>query len=125
MIETDRLISAAPASVQEEVIERALRPKALSVTRIERLIRDPYAIYARFILQLEPVKPVSSMPDPARRGTIFHAAIGDFGEFIGTEEDAILRVELIAEELAEAHRDTVQHLFQHTHCWIQLAGFDL
>ena len=56
----------------------ALRPKALSVTRIEKLIRDPYAIYARFILQLEPVKPVSSVPDPARRGTIFHAAIGDF-----------------------------------------------
>jgi ATP-dependent helicase/nuclease subunit B len=56
----------------------ALRPKGLSVTRIEKLIRDPYAIYARFILQLEPVKPVSSLPDPARRGTIFHAAIGDF-----------------------------------------------
>jgi Holliday junction DNA helicase RuvB len=29
MIETDRLISAAPASSQEEVIERALRPKQL------------------------------------------------------------------------------------------------
>lgn len=56
----------------------ALRPKQLSVTRIEKLIRDPYAIYARFILGLEPVKPVSALPDPARRGTIFHAAIGDF-----------------------------------------------
>ncbi|MFO1131588.1 MAG: double-strand break repair protein AddB [Hyphomicrobiales bacterium] len=55
-----------------------LRPRSLSVTRIERLIRDPYAIYARFILGLEPVKPLSSLPDPARRGTIFHAAIGDF-----------------------------------------------
>lgn len=59
-----------------------LRPKGLSVTRIEKLIRDPYAIYARFILGLEPLKPVSSLPDPARRGTIFHAAIGDFlGQF--------------------------------------------
>ncbi|MCA3561196.1 MAG: double-strand break repair protein AddB [Aestuariivirga sp.] len=56
----------------------ALRPKALSVTRIEKLIRDPYAIYARFILNVEPVKPVSSVPDLARRGTIVHAAIGDF-----------------------------------------------
>jgi ATP-dependent helicase/nuclease subunit B len=56
----------------------ALRPKRLSVTRIEKLIRDPYAIHARFILGLEPVKPVSSMPDPARRGTIFHGAVGDF-----------------------------------------------
>ena len=56
----------------------AERPKALSVTRIERLVRDPYAIYARHILELEPVKPVSSAPDPARRGIIFHGAIGDF-----------------------------------------------
>lgn len=55
-----------------------LRPTGLSVTRIERLIRDPYAIYARHVLRLEPVKPISSAPDPARRGIIFHGAIGDF-----------------------------------------------
>jgi hypothetical protein len=29
MIETDRLIAATPVSKQEEVIERALRPKTL------------------------------------------------------------------------------------------------
>ena len=29
-IETDRLIAADPASPQEEALERALRPKALS-----------------------------------------------------------------------------------------------
>ncbi|MFM8747249.1 MAG: double-strand break repair protein AddB [Aestuariivirga sp.] len=56
----------------------ALRPRALSVTRIETLIRDPYAIYARYVLLLEPVKPVSAAPDPARRGIIIHGAIGDF-----------------------------------------------
>jgi len=56
----------------------ALRPKALSVTRIERLIRDPYAIYARHILLLEPLKPIAAEPDPARRGIIVHGAIGDF-----------------------------------------------
>jgi ATP-dependent helicase/nuclease subunit B len=56
----------------------ALRPKALSVTRIERLIRDPYAIYARHVLDLEPLKPIATAPDPARRGIIFHGAIGDF-----------------------------------------------
>jgi ATP-dependent helicase/nuclease subunit B len=56
----------------------ALRPKALSVTRVETLIRDPYAIYARHVLRLEPVQPVSAAPDPARRGIIIHGAIGDF-----------------------------------------------
>ena len=55
-----------------------LRPKALSVTRIEKLVRDPYAIYARHVLWLEPLKPVATAPDPARRGIIFHGAIGDF-----------------------------------------------
>ncbi|PZF76478.1 double-strand break repair protein AddB [Aestuariivirga litoralis] len=74
---------SAPGSVTPIAMPKprpavALRPRALSVTRIEKLIRDPYAIYARFILNLEPVKPVSSVPDPARRGTIFHDAIGDF-----------------------------------------------
>jgi ATP-dependent helicase/nuclease subunit B len=56
----------------------ALRPRALSVTRIEKLIRDPYAIYARHVLGIEPLKPIAAVPDPARRGIIFHGAIGDF-----------------------------------------------
>jgi ATP-dependent helicase/nuclease subunit B len=56
----------------------ALRPKQLSVTRIEKLIRDPYAIYARHVLRLEPLNPIAAAPDPARRGIIFHGAIGDF-----------------------------------------------
>ena len=54
------------------------RPKQLSVTRIEKLIRDPYAIYARHVLRLEPLDPVSATPDASHRGMIFHAAIGDF-----------------------------------------------
>jgi len=55
-----------------------LRPRQLSVTRIEKLVRDPYAIYARHVLRLEPLEPIAAIPDPARRGIIFHAAIGDF-----------------------------------------------
>ena len=56
----------------------ALRPRQLSVTRIEKLVRDPYAIYARYVLRLEPLNSIAAVPDPARRGIIFHAAIGDF-----------------------------------------------
>lgn len=70
--------SVTPIAMPKPRPPVALRPKALSVTRIERLVRDPYAIYARHVLGLEPVKPVSSAPDPARRGIIFHGAIGDF-----------------------------------------------
>lgn len=67
-----------PAGMPKPRPPVALRPSRLSVTRIERLIRDPYAIYARYVLKLEPVKPIAAAPDPARRGIIFHGAIGDF-----------------------------------------------
>lgn len=54
------------------------RPRRLSVTQIETLIRDPYAIYARHVLKLQPLDPPSTLPGPALRGTLFHQAIGDF-----------------------------------------------
>ncbi|HSG94701.1 MAG TPA: double-strand break repair protein AddB, partial [Afifellaceae bacterium] len=47
----------------------AARPKSLSVTRIETLIRDPYAIYAERVLGLRPIEDIAAMPGPAERGT--------------------------------------------------------
>ncbi len=44
-IETDRLIAAAPASPQEEALERALRPKALSEYVGQAKIRDQLSIF--------------------------------------------------------------------------------
>ena len=45
MIETDRLISAAPASPQEEVFERALRPKQLGEYIGQEKIRGQLSIF--------------------------------------------------------------------------------
>ena len=45
MIETDRLISAAPASPQEEAFERALRPKALDEYIGQEKIRGQLSIF--------------------------------------------------------------------------------
>jgi Holliday junction DNA helicase RuvB len=45
MIETDRLIAAAPASPQEEVFERALRPKALEEYIGQEKTRDQLGIF--------------------------------------------------------------------------------
>ncbi|WP_292272041.1 double-strand break repair protein AddB, partial [Mesorhizobium sp.] len=49
-----------------------LRPHHFSVTEIETLRRDPYAIYARRILGLMPLDPVIRDPGAAERGTLFH-----------------------------------------------------
>src|SRR5688572_32370244 len=45
MIETDRLITAAPASPQEEAFERALRPKALDEYIGQEKIRGQLSIF--------------------------------------------------------------------------------
>jgi double-strand break repair protein AddB len=56
----------------------AARPRRLSVTRVETLIRDPYAIYAREILKLRPLDPLMPAPDALMRGTVVHDALERF-----------------------------------------------
>ncbi|RWC53174.1 MAG: double-strand break repair protein AddB, partial [Mesorhizobium sp.] len=53
----------------------ATRPQHFSVTEIETLRRDPYAVYARRILGLVPLDPVIRDPGAAERGTLFHAIL--------------------------------------------------
>ena len=52
-----------------------VRPQRLSVTQIETLIRDPYAIYARHVLGLEKLKPLLPQPDALLRGTVLHKVL--------------------------------------------------
>ena len=56
------------------------RPKKLSVTEIQRLIRDPYAIYARHVLRLRPLLPLVPEPDARLKGTVFHAVLAAFAD---------------------------------------------
>ncbi|WP_448664859.1 double-strand break repair protein AddB [Sphingomonas sp. CJ20] len=48
------------------------RPKAISVTEVDRLKADPYAFYARRMLRLMPLDPVDADPSAAWRGTAVH-----------------------------------------------------
>ena len=57
-----------------------LRPKALSVTRIETLRRDPYAIYAETILRLKALETVEREIGPRETGMAWHAALQLFVE---------------------------------------------
>lgn len=54
------------------------RPAKLSVTQIETWMRDPYAIYARHILDLRPLDPIDQDPDFSDLGTIVHQALHRF-----------------------------------------------
>ena len=56
----------------------AKRPTSLSVTQIETWIRDPYAIYARHILNLEKLDPIGAAPSAMDRGIAVHRVMEDF-----------------------------------------------
>jgi ATP-dependent helicase/nuclease subunit B len=56
------------------------RPRRLSVTEIEDLLRDPYTIYAKHVLRLTPLDEIDAALGAAERGTVIHNAIGEFGK---------------------------------------------
>ncbi|WP_420412428.1 double-strand break repair protein AddB [Roseibium sp.] len=75
----------------------AARPKSLSITEIERLVRDPYAIFARHSLELQPVDPVGGEPGAADKGNLIHDALAEFlstwtGPFDDTAVQALLEI---------------------------------
>lgn len=57
-----------------------VRPRTLSVTEIETLIRSPYDLYARHVLKLRPLEPLGHDPDFAERGTLVHDILAQFIE---------------------------------------------
>jgi ATP-dependent helicase/nuclease subunit B len=76
----DRPEKVVPAPQPAPKPPREVRPKSLSVTDIENWLRDPYTIYAKYILRLAPLDPVDMSPGAAERGNIIHAAVGEFTE---------------------------------------------
>lgn len=54
------------------------RPDRFSVTEIETLIRDPYAIYAKKVLDLRVTDPIDADVAAMDRGNIIHKALEDF-----------------------------------------------
>lgn len=48
------------------------RPRHLPVTDIETWVRDPYALYAKRILKLQPLDDLIRSPDAREKGTLFH-----------------------------------------------------
>jgi ATP-dependent helicase/nuclease subunit B len=55
-----------------------VRPRRLSVTAVETLLRDPYSIYAKSILRLRPLDPLNQDLSMMERGQAIHQALDAF-----------------------------------------------
>lgn len=80
------------------------RPTQLSVTGITKLIQDPYAIYARYILRLRALDTLHQTPDASLRGTILHKVLETYiAKTCLTKEAAPTRATLlvVADEVLE------------------------
>jgi ATP-dependent helicase/nuclease subunit B len=69
-----------PAKAPAPCPPLAARPRSLSVSDIETLIANPYAIYAKHILALRPVNPLDAEPGGAERGQIIHEVLRRFSK---------------------------------------------
>jgi ATP-dependent helicase/nuclease subunit B len=95
----DRPDASMPIRRPEPRPKLDLRPKQLSVTRIEALRRDPYSIYAESILRLQPLAPIGAEAGPAEIGDVWHDALQKFTESLVVElspEEARERLMAIA-----------------------------
>ena len=73
----------------------AARPRTLPVTQVETWLRDPYAIYARYILALTPLKELDADPGRAELGTIIHRTLDEFVRTFPRELPANAESELL------------------------------
>jgi ATP-dependent helicase/nuclease subunit B len=103
--ELDRPAKVTPAPQPAPKPPRDVRPKKLSVTDIEHWLRDPYTIYAKYILRLAPLDSVDVPPGAAERGSLIHAAIGDFTKLFARGLPPDPEKEIIA--LGEKHFATL------------------
>jgi ATP-dependent helicase/nuclease subunit B len=98
------------------IIPRAPRlPARLSITDVETLRRDPYALYARRLLMLDRLEPLDAEPDARDRGSGLHTVLERFSRQAlsdHAEEAAIRLRELGVEEFRRfaAHRE-VHHFW--------------
>ncbi|RBI84707.1 double-strand break repair protein AddB [Rhodosalinus halophilus] len=89
---------AVPAAVRPSPRPPAeARPRRLSVTEVEKLIRDPYAIYAKHVLRLRPLDPLDRPPDALLRGTALHEVLHRFVEATREARDRLTVGDLMAQ----------------------------
>jgi len=114
----DRPEHVTPCPVPAPAPPPTLRPKKISVTAVERLMRDPYAFYARHILNLQPLDALDAEPDALARGNLLHDILHRYladrlARAPGTNDAEYARLLALAEDrfAAFAPRPLVQALW--------------
>lgn len=81
------------------------RPRKLSVTKIEKWLKDPYGLYAEKILRLRKIDMLEKQVDAAERGTILHALIEKFTDTYKKDipDSAKDDFVIMAQEILENH----------------------
>ena len=77
------------------------RPQKLYVTAIPKLVRDPFAIYAKNILKLRPLNPLDQAPDALLRGIVLHSLLENFIKAVKDDPSQLTKDALT--KMAQAH----------------------
>jgi len=90
------------------------QPRSYSFSEVARLRRDPYAVYAKRILRLQPIDPFNRDPGAAERGTLYHKIVERFvradldpASPVAAQEMSRLINEAFNEQALPAHIDVV------------------
>lgn len=107
----------APIGPPEPIPAVPRVPTRLSITEVETLRRDPYAIYARHILKLALLEPIEPALDARERGTLLHACLEAYAATEPPEDP-----ELAAQHLREIGArlfEPIRHERELYHFWWQ------
>ena len=77
-VQMDAPAGLSPAPPPSFAPPLAARTRTLSVTDIESLVRDPYAVFAKRVLGLRPLDAIEADPGAAQRGSFIHDALDSF-----------------------------------------------
>jgi ATP-dependent helicase/nuclease subunit B len=101
----DAPLAFTPASRARYAPPVERRPRELPVTAVERWVRDPYAVYARYVLGLRELERPGRSAEALARGTAVHKALERlvlaWPEALPEDCEAVLH-DLLVEELTSA-----------------------
>ena len=114
----------APRPRPKPPVER--RPRELPVTGVERWVRDPYAIYARYVLQLRHMDRPGQIAEAIARGNAVHRAIERMTlawpdilpQDCAAQIEALLLEELIGQGFEDAAMARETPLARNCACWL-------